>query len=119
LSISTRKLVLRGADGVVFVADSLEVRREQNMLALKDLQQNLKDYQLSIFRIPLVMQFNKRDLEEARIALMGLDQMQQELNRQLKVPAFPAAALKGAGVGRTLQECLRLVLRSLQQELNF
>jgi hypothetical protein len=116
---STRKLVLRGADGVVFVADSLEVRREQNMLALKDLQQNLKDYQLSIFKIPLVMQFNKRDLEEAQIALMGLEQMQHELNRQLKVPAFPAAALKGVGVGKTLQECLRRVLRSLQQELNF
>ncbi|MFO7708968.1 MAG: GTPase domain-containing protein [Desulfobacterales bacterium] len=116
---STRKLVLRGADGVVFVADSLEVRREQNMLALKDLQQNLKDYKLNIFKIPLVMQFNKRDLEEARIALMPLEQMQHELNRQLRVPSFPAAALKGAGVGKTLQECLRLVLRSLQQELNF
>jgi hypothetical protein len=95
------------------------VRREQNMLALKDLQQNLKDYKLSIFKLPLVMQFNKRDLADAHIALMGIEQMQHELNRQLKVPAFPAAALKGAGVGKTLQECLRLVLRSLQQELNF
>jgi mutual gliding-motility protein MglA len=116
---STRKLVLRGTDGVIFVADSLEVRREQNMLALKDLQQNLKDYHLSIFKIPLVMQFNKRDLAQANIALMGLEQMQHELNRQLKAPAFPAAALKGTGVGKTLQECLRLVLRTLQQELNF
>ncbi|MCU0558858.1 MAG: GTPase domain-containing protein [Desulfobacterales bacterium] len=116
---STRKLVLRGADGIIFVADSLEVRREQNMLALKDLQQNLKEYNLSIFKIPLVMQFNKRDLAEAHIALMPLEQMQQELNRQLKVPAFPAAALKGIGVGKTLQECLRLVLRTLQQELDF
>lgn len=116
---STRKLVLRGADGVIFVADSLEVRREQNMLALKDLQQNLKEYSLSIFKIPMVMQFNKRDLSEAHIALMPLEQMQQELNRQLKVPVFPAAALKGTGVGKTLQECLRLVLRALQQELDF
>ena len=116
---STRKLVLRGADGIVFVADSLEVRREQNMLALKDLQQNLKEYGLSIFKIPMVMQFNKRDLSEAHIALMPLEQMQQELNRQLKVPAYPAAALKGTGVGKTLQECLRLVLRALQQELDF
>ena len=49
---STRKLVLRGVDGVVFVADSLEVRREKNMLSLKDLQQNLKEYGLSIFKIP-------------------------------------------------------------------
>lgn len=116
---STRKLVLRGADGVVFVADSLEVRREQNMMALKDLQQNLRDYHLSIFKIPLVMQFNKRDLAEAGIPLMTIEQMSRELNRQLKVPALPAAALNGKGVGKTLQECLRLVLRKLQQELNF
>jgi hypothetical protein len=116
---STRKLVLRGADGVVFVADSLEVRREQNMLALKDLQQNLRDYNLSIFKIPLVMQFNKRDLVEANIPLMSMEQMSHELNRQLKAPALPAAALNGKGVGKTLQECLRLVLRKLQQELNF
>jgi signal recognition particle receptor subunit beta len=116
---STRKLVLRGADGVVFVADSLEVRREQNMLALKDLQQNLRDYQLSIFKTPLVMQFNKRDLAAANITLMSMEQMSQELNRQLKAPVLPAAALIGKGVAKTLQECLRLVLRKLQQELNF
>jgi signal recognition particle receptor subunit beta len=116
---STRKLVLRGADGVVFVADSLEVRREQNMLALKDLQQNLRDFNLNIFKLPLVMQFNKRDLTDAGIPLMPLEQMERDLNRQLKVPGFPAAALKGTGVGKTLQECLRLVLRALQQELKF
>lgn len=116
---STRKLVLRGADGVVFVADSLEVRREQNMLALKDLHQNLRDYNLSIFKIPLVLQFNKRDLAEVDIPLMPLEQMSHELNRQLKAPVLPAAALNGKGVGKTLQECLRLVLRKLQQELNF
>jgi signal recognition particle receptor subunit beta len=115
---STRKLVLRGADGIVFVADSLEVRREQNMLALKDLQENLKDYNLSIFSVPLVLQFNKRDLADAGISLMTVEQMSTELNRQLKAPAIASAALSGMGVGKTLQECLRLVLRSLQQELN-
>jgi hypothetical protein len=116
---STRKLVLRGADGVVFVADSLEVRREQNIMALKDLHQNLKDYNLSIFKIPLVLQFNKRDLADAQIPLMPIERMSNELNRQLKAPAFPAAALGGMGVGKTLQECVKLVLKSLQQELNF
>jgi len=95
------------------------VRRDQNMLALKDLQQNLREYNLSIFKIPLVMQFNKRDLAEADIPLMSVEQMTHELNRQLKAPVLPAAALKGQGVGKTLQECLRLVLRKLQQELNF
>ncbi len=115
---STRKLVLRGADGVVFVADSLEVRREKNMLALKDLQQNLKEYNVSIFKIPLVMQFNKRDLSDANITLMPLEKLQQDLNRQLKTPALPGSALKGDGVGKTLNACLKLVLKSLQNELN-
>jgi len=115
---STRKLVLRGADGIIFVADSLEVRREKNMLALKDLQQNLKEYNISIFEVPLVMQFNKRDLTDANIKLMPLEKMQQDLNRQLKVPALPGSALVGDGVGKTLNACLKLVLKSLQKELN-
>jgi hypothetical protein len=115
---STRKLVLRGADGIVFVADSLEVRREKNMLALKDLHQNLKEYNLSIFKVPLVMQFNKRDLGDANIALMPVEQMQHDLNRQLKVPCFPGSALTGKGVGTTLNACLKLLLKSIQKELN-
>jgi len=115
---STRKLVLRGADGIIFVADSLEVRREKNMLSLKDLQQNLKEYSLSIFKVPLVMQYNKRDLTDANITLMPLEKMQQDLNRQLKAPAFPGSALKGEGVGKTLNACLKLVLKSIQTELN-
>jgi signal recognition particle receptor subunit beta len=115
---STRKLVLRGADGIIFVADSLEVRREKNMLALKDLQLNLKEYNVSIFEVPLVMQYNKRDLAEADVKLMPLEKMQQDLNRQLKVPALPGSALNGTGVGKTLNTCLKLVLKSLQKELN-
>jgi hypothetical protein len=115
---STRKLVLRGADGIIFVADSLEVRREKNMVALKDLQQNLREYDINIFEVPLVMQFNKRDLKDANIELMPLEKMQQDLNRQLKVPAFPGSALSGDGVGGTLNACLKLVLKALQKELN-
>jgi len=115
---STRKLVLRGADGIIFVADSLEVRREKNMLALKDLQQNLKEYNLSIFKVPLVMQYNKRDLTDANITLMPLEKMQQDLNRQLKAPAIPGSALKGDGVGKTLNACMKLLLKSIKNELN-
>ncbi|MDX2500508.1 MAG: ADP-ribosylation factor-like protein [Deltaproteobacteria bacterium] len=115
---STRKLVLRGADGIIFVADSLEVRREKNMLALKDLQQNLKEYNLSIFKVPLVMQYNKRDLTDANITLMPLEKMQQDLNRQLKAPAIPGSALKGDGVGQTLNACMKLLLKSIKNELN-
>jgi len=116
---STRKLVLRGVDGVVFVADSLEVRREKNLLSLKDLHQNLKDYGLSILKIPLVMQYNKRDLAKDGIPLMPVEQMEKELNRQLKVPSFPGSAVTGEGVGKTLQACLKLTLQSLKKELNW
>ena len=116
---STRKLVLRGVDGVVFVADSLEVRREKNMLSLKDLHQNLKEYGLSILKIPLVMQYNKRDLAKEGIPLMAVEQMHKELNRQLKVPSFPASAVTGESVGKTLQACLKLTIQSLKKELNW
>ncbi len=116
---STRKLVLRGVDGIVFVADSLEVRREKNMLSLKDLQSNMKEYGKSIFKVPLVIQYNKRDLSEQGIPLMPVEQMDRDLNRQLKVPAFEASAVSGVGVGATLKECLKLTLQALQREFKW
>jgi len=116
---STRKLVLKGVDGVVFVADSLKVRREKNMISLKDLQQNLKDYGMNIAKIPLVLQYNKRDLEQEGIPLMPIDQMESELNRQLQVPSFPASAVSGDGVGQTLKACLKLTLESLQRQFQW
>lgn len=116
---STRKLVLRGADGVIFVADSLEVRREKNMLSLKDLQQNLKEYGISIFKIPLVIQHNKRDLANEGFPIMSVEQMNKDLNRQLKAPSFPASAVTGEGVGATLKAALKLTLQALRKELEW
>jgi len=116
---STRKLVLMGVDAVVFVADSLEVRREKNLLSLKDLQENLREYALNIFKIPLVMQFNKRDLASQGMPLMSIEQMEHDLNRQLKAPSFAASAVNGEGVGATLKECLKLTLKSLQRQTNW
>jgi signal recognition particle receptor subunit beta len=116
---STRKLVLRGVDGLVFVADSLEVRREKNMLSLKDLQANLREYGKSIFQVPLVLQYNKRDLAEQGIPLMPLELMEKDLNRQLKVPSHPGSAVKGTGVGVTLKDCLKLTLQQLQREFKW
>ena len=113
---STRKLVLKGVDGVIFVADSLVVRREKNMLSLKDLQHNLKEYGINILRIPLILQHNKRDLAEQGIPLMSIDQMEKDLNRQLKVPSFSASAITGDGVGATLKECLKLTLLSFKKQ---
>ncbi|MCD6138983.1 MAG: gliding motility protein [Deltaproteobacteria bacterium] len=116
---STRKLVLKGVDGIVFVADSLLVRRKHNMLSLRDLQQNLKEQNMSIFKVPLVLQYNKRDLASNGIPLIPLQVMERDLNRQLRVPSFPASALKGTGVGRTLKESIKLTLHHLQQELKW
>ena len=116
---STRKLVLKEVDGLVFVADSLEVRREKNMLSLKDLHENLKSYGTSIFKVPLVMQYNKRDLEEEGIPLMPIEMMDHDLNRQLKAPYYSASAIKGQGVPNTITECLKLTLLNLQKQLKW
>jgi signal recognition particle receptor subunit beta len=113
---STRKLVLKGVDGVIFVADSLAVRREKNMLSLKDLQHNLKESGINVLKIPLIMQHNKRDLAEQGIPVMSIDQMERDLNRQLKVPSFSASAITGDGVGATLKECLKLTLLSFKKQ---
>ncbi|MBW2246030.1 MAG: gliding motility protein [Deltaproteobacteria bacterium] len=114
---STRKLVLKGVDGVIFVADSLAVRREKNMLSLKDLQHNLKEYGINILKIPLVMQHNKRDLAGQGVPIMSIEQMERDLNRQLKVPSFSASAITGDGVGATLKECLKLTLLSFKNQI--
>ena len=116
---STRKMVLKGVDGVVFVADSLEVRRKANLLSLKDLAENLKEEGNSIFNIPLVMQYNKRDLEAQGIPLLPLDTLEKDLNSKLKVPYHMASALNGEGVGSTLKEALLLTLRHLQKEIHW
>ena len=119
---STRKLVLKGADGIVFVADSFAIRREKNMLSLKDLDQNLKECGLNIFKTPLVLQYNKRDIADIpgnTIPIMSIEEMQHDLNRQLKSPYFSASALTGHGVGVTLKECLKLTLVHLQKEFNW
>ena len=116
---STRKMVLRGVDGLVFVADSMEVQRKNNLESLRDLQQNLKEFGLNIYKIPLVLQYNKRDLATGGLSVMSLDQMEKELNGQLKVPSFPAIAIRRDGIGATLKKCLELTLRSLQKDLNW
>lgn len=116
---STRKLVLKGVDGIIFVADSLEVRREKNLISLKDLHQNLKMYGLNIFKIPLVLQYNKRDLVKKGLPVLSMEQMEKDLNRQLKAPSFPGSAVVGEGVGITFKECVKLTLQHLQKEFKW
>jgi signal recognition particle receptor subunit beta len=116
---STRKMVLKGVDGIVFVADSMEVRRKANLLSLKDLQQNLAEQGLSIFKIPLVLQYNKRDLGDEGIPLIPTEVMEQDLNTKLKVPSNPASALKGPGVADSLKMIIKLSLIHLNKELQW
>ena len=113
---STRKLVLKGVDGLVFVADSLKIRHEKNILSLKDLAINLQSYGQNIMKIPLVMQYNKRDLAAEGVPLMSIEEMEKAYNQQLKVPSFAASAVTGQNVNATLKACLVATLRSLRQE---
>jgi small GTP-binding protein len=113
---STRKLVLRGVDGLVFVADSLKIRHEKNLLSLNNLAKNLNAYGLNIMKIPLVMQWNKRDLADQGMPLMTIKEMEQAYNRQLKAPSFAGSAVTGMGVNDTLKTCLVRTLRSLRKE---
>ena len=113
---STRKLVLKGVDGIVFVADSLKIRHEKNVLSLKNLSENLKSYGLNIMKIPLVMQWNKRDLVHEGLPLMSIEEMEHTYNRQLKAPSFSASAVTGQSVNATLKACLVQTLKSLRKE---
>ena len=113
----TRRLVLRGSDGIVFVADSMAVRREKNILSLKNLHENLKNYKKSIFTIPLVFQYNKMDLAEQGIPLLSFATMEKDLNSQLKKPAFEASAVVGTNVVATLKKIIMMTMTSIKDEL--
>jgi signal recognition particle receptor subunit beta len=114
---ATRRLVLRGVDGIVFVADSMKLRQKMNLMSLKDLQDYLVTFDKSIFKIPLVLQFNKRDLAEQGIPLLTCQEMQNDLNRQLKAPWFEASAVSGMNVLETMKKAISLTVVSLQEKL--
>jgi mutual gliding-motility protein MglA len=114
---STRRLVLRGVDGIVFVADSLAVRRKENVLSLKSLADNLASYKKSILQIPLVFQYNKRDLLEEGIPLLPVEWLEKDLNSKLKAPSLEASALKGPNVVQTMKKIIILTIDSLRKDL--
>ena len=110
---ATRKLVLSGADGVVFVADSQARQLDENMESLSNLQANLLDQGVDVRTVPLVLQYNKQDLPPELIL------KQPELDDALNfrgVPSVAADALNGRGVFETLREISGLVLKRLSQE---
>jgi signal recognition particle receptor subunit beta len=105
---STRKLVLKGADGVVFVADSQSRMVEANIESYKNLDENLRESRIKIDEIPLVMQFNKRDLPN----LSSIEEMNTRINRH-NAPFYESVAMTGIGVEDTLKAITKLVLGKL------
>jgi small GTP-binding protein len=114
---ATRRLVLRGVDGVVFVADAMAVRREKNIQSLENLQENLASYKKSLNTLPCVLQYNKMDLIEQGIPLLPVEVLEQDLNREFQVPQFPASAVKGTNVVVTLKKIISLTIASIKKEL--
>jgi hypothetical protein len=114
---ATRQLVLRGVDGLVFVADAMADRRVNNIQSLKNLQENLADYRKSLHTLPWVIQCNKLDLKEQNVPVMSVAQMEQDLNRGFQRPVFPASALRGANVVATLKRIISLTVTSIRNEL--
>jgi small GTP-binding protein len=114
---ATRRLVLRGVDGIVFVADSMAVCREKNLHALKDLHENLAAYKKSIFKIPIVMQYNKMDLKEQGIPLLPVKILEKDLNSRLKKPSFPASAFLGHNVVETFKKIISMTVASVKKDI--
>lgn len=115
---ATRKLVLKGVDGIVFVADSQRQMREKNISSLNQLHENLLGQKESIFRIPLVMQYNKVDLRNQGVPILPTEIMEKDLNSKLKVPSFEASALTGYNVPETLKKIISLTVVSIQKKLS-
>jgi small GTP-binding protein len=114
---ATRRLVLRGVDGIVFVADAMAVRREKNLLSLKNLQENLANYKKSVFKIPIVLQYNKMDLAEQGIPLLAPETLEKDLNSKLKTASFQASALVGTNVVPTMKKIISMTMASIVKEL--
>jgi signal recognition particle receptor subunit beta len=108
---ATRRLVLRGTDGVVFIADSSPHRQRDNLDSLRGLHEDLLENDFDIREVPLVLQYNKQDLAGAR----RVEEIDDELNFR-SVPAHGAAAVRGEGVLPTLRSMSEMVLRSVSRQ---
>ena len=106
---ASRKLVLRGVDGLIFVADSQVEKLEENLKSLASLEANLAEQGYDINTIPLVMQWNKRDLSN----VMSEEDMNEKLNKW-NVPAFSSTAISGEGVFETLKAVSKQVLMNIK-----
>lgn len=107
---ASRKLILRGVDGVIFVADSQAERMDANHESLENLQDNLKEYGYDFAEMPYVLQLNKRDLP----SVMGIDELGQALKKKEEA-ILEAVAINGTGVFETLREVSKQVLAKLKK----
>jgi hypothetical protein len=107
---ASRRLILRGVDGIVFVADSQRSRFDANIESLYNLHENLASYNLKLEEIPFVIQYNKRDLPD----IISVEDLEQELNPE-GYPSFEAVAVKGIGVFDTLKCVAKAVLKKLAE----
>lgn len=107
---ASRKLILKGVDGIIFVADSQIERFEDNIDSSENMKENLAKLGLDIVNIPLVIQYNKRDLPN----ISPIDKLESVLNKR-NLPSFEAVATQGIGVFDTLKACSKLVIRSLRR----
>ncbi len=106
---SSRKLLLNGVDGIIFVADSERIRQRENIDSIKNMKENMLSVGIMPESIPIVLQYNKRDLAQ----VMSLDELENDLNPN-NAPSFEAVASDGLGVFATLRQISKLVLNRLQ-----
>ena len=105
---ASRKLILKGVDGVIFVADSQTERMEANIEAIHNLYENLESYGYDLTNIPFALQYNKRDLPNA----MSMGNLRSQLN-PMGVPDFEGVAIEGQGVFETLGSISKMVVKAL------
>lgn len=106
---ASRKLILKGVDGIVFVADSQVTRFENNLESLQNLEIHLENQQTPLRNLPYVIQYNKRDLEN----ISSISELSNYLNPH-KVPQFEAIAIKGFGVFDSLKQIAKMILQELK-----
>ncbi len=107
---ASRKLILKGVDGVIFVADSQPERMEANVESIRNLEENLRDHGFDLVTMPLALQFNKRDINGA----VPNDEMYRMLNYK-REPTFEAVAMNGLGVFDTLKSVAKQILVELRK----
>lgn len=110
---TTRKLVLKGVDGIVFVADSQKAMKDANVESLVNLRTNLAEIGINLDDLPLVYQYNKRDLAN----LLSLEELEESLNSDRKHESYEACAVLGQGVFETLKAISKITLRSVKKKM--